>query len=263
VAISVLGPLRTTVGDSELTGALRKARELLAYLAVHPDGATGERISADLWLESSPRYAASQRKLALRKAREMLRTATGLPAPMFIVLAGDRYRLDLALIDVDLWRFDAALDRAREASGEQEQLSALEQATALYRGPLAEGAGYDWAEYYAEPGRRRAVDALSRTAAILQPRHPEHALSVLEAGRPVRHGPHRQAQPCRRRPRGWHSRHWRGDLRRARHRARPARQARGPGKSAQRRLRRDQLGHERPGLRHPRRGFSRVRDLDG
>lgn len=43
----MLGPLRITVGESELTGGLRKARE-------------------------------------------MLRTATGLHTPMFITLTGDR-----------------------------------------------------------------------------------------------------------------------------------------------------------------------------
>ena len=46
----------------------------------------------------------------------MLREATGLPAPMFIVLASDRYRLDPGLIGADLWRFDAALDGARAAA---------------------------------------------------------------------------------------------------------------------------------------------------
>ena len=58
---------------------MRKARELLAFLAVHPDGASGEAISEALWPEADPGRAAGQRNLALRKAREMLRTATGLP----------------------------------------------------------------------------------------------------------------------------------------------------------------------------------------
>jgi DNA-binding SARP family transcriptional activator len=190
VHITVLGPLRITVAGREIRGGLRKARELLACLAVHPEGMTGEGISADLWPESSPRYAASQRKLALRRAREMLRTATGLPAPLFIILAGDRYRFDSALIEVDLWQFDAALGRAQAASG-QDQLTALRQATGLYQGPLADGAGYEWAERYAEPARRRAVDALARIAGILQPGDPEHALTVLEAA--LEHDPYNEA----------------------------------------------------------------------
>ena len=176
----MLGPVRITAAGREVGGGLRKARELVADLAVHPEGMTGEGISADLWPESAPRYAASQRKLTLRKAREMLRAATGLPAPLFITRAGDRYRLDPALIDVDLWQFDAAMARAQAAASEEDQLTALRQAAALYQGPLAEGGGYEWAEQHAEPARRRAVDALARIAAILQPGHPEEALAVLE-----------------------------------------------------------------------------------
>lgn len=190
-AISVLGPLRITAGGSELTGGLRKARELLAYLAVHPDGASGERISADLWPESTPRHSVAQRTLALRKAREMLRTATARPAARFITLTGDRYRLNPALIDVDLWQFDAALTRAQGTTSEDEQLTALRQVAELYRGPLADGAGYEWVEDYAEHARRRAVDTLARIAAILQLREPEQALRALETA--IEHDPYNEA----------------------------------------------------------------------
>ena len=191
VCIAVLGPLRITAAGGEIRGGLRKARELLAYLALHPEGATGEAISEALWPEATPRDATAQRNLALRKAREMLRTATGLSEPMFITLASGRYRLDPALIDADLWRFDAALDQARATTDEATQLAALQQATALYHGPLADGAAYDWAERYAEPARRRAVDALARTAEILQPASPEQALTTLEAA--LAHDPYNEA----------------------------------------------------------------------
>jgi DNA-binding SARP family transcriptional activator len=191
VAICVLGPLRITAGGAEIRGGLRKARELLAYLAIFPEGVTAGAIGEALWPESSPRYAASQRHLALRKAREILRSATGLPTPMFITLAGERYRLDPALIEVDLWQFDAALDQAQAAASDQDQLAALQHAAALYHGPLADGGGYDWAERYAEPARRRAVDALARIAGILQPGRPEQALTVLETA--LAHDPYNEA----------------------------------------------------------------------
>jgi DNA-binding SARP family transcriptional activator len=191
VHIAVLGPLEVTAAGREVRGGLRKARELLAYLALHPDGATGEAISEALWPESGPRYATAQRNLALRKAREMLRTATGLSQPMFIILASERYRLDPALIHVDLWRFEAALDQARTTAGESTQLAVLQQAAALYHGPLVDGAAYDWAERYAEPARRRAVDALARIAEIMQPTDPEQSLTTLEAA--LAHDPYNEA----------------------------------------------------------------------
>ena len=87
IRVEVLGPLRITAGDREIEGGLRKARELLAFLAVHPGGVSGEAISEALWPDSPPGHGARQRSLALRKLRDLLRTATGLTEPMFVILA--------------------------------------------------------------------------------------------------------------------------------------------------------------------------------
>ena len=189
VRISVLGPLQITAAGREIGTGLRKARELLAFLAVHPDGASGEAISEALWPESDPGRAAGQRNLALRKAREMLRTASGLPAPLWILNASGRYRLDPALIGTDLEAFGEALEAARNASGDA-RLAACRRAVALYRGELAEGTGYEWAEPYAEAARRRALDAWTTIAEILQPRDPDQALSALETA--LAHDPYNE-----------------------------------------------------------------------
>jgi hypothetical protein len=53
----------------------------------------------------------------LRKAREMLRTATGLAAPMWIINTGGRYQLDASLIGTDLQAFASALERAGSRAG--------------------------------------------------------------------------------------------------------------------------------------------------
>ena len=189
VQISVLGPLQITAAGREIGTGLRKARELLAFLAVHPDGASGEAISEALWPESDPGRAAGQRNLALRKAREMLRTASALPAPLWILNASGRYRLDPALIGTDLEAFGEALEEARNASGDA-RLAACRRAVALYRGELAEGTGYEWAEPYAEAARRRALDAWTTIAEILQPRDPDQALSALETA--LAHDPYNE-----------------------------------------------------------------------
>ena len=169
---------------------MRKARELLAFLAVQqPDGASGDAISEALWPEADPGRAAGQRNLALRKAREMLRTATGLPEPRWILNASGRYRLDPALIGTDLEAFGEALEAARNASGDA-RLAACRRAVALYRGELAEGAGYEWAEPYAETARRRALDAWTTIAEILQPSDPGQALSALETA--LSHDPYNE-----------------------------------------------------------------------
>ena len=109
---------------------------------------------------------------------------------MWITLTAGRYRLDPALTGTDLWRFQAALEAARTAGDDQARLAALRQAVACYRGPLADGAGYDWAEPYAETARRRALDAWARIAEILQPADPEQALAALEAA--LAHDPYNE-----------------------------------------------------------------------
>jgi DNA-binding SARP family transcriptional activator len=190
VQLALLGPLRITAAGQEISGGMRKARELLAFLAVQqPDGATGDTISEALWPESDPGRAAGQRNLALRKAREMLRAAAGLPEPRWILNAAGRYRLDPALIGTDLEAFGSALEEARNASGEA-RLAACRRAVALYRGELAEGTGYEWAEPYAETARRRALDAWTTIAEILQPSDPDEALSALETA--LSHDPYNE-----------------------------------------------------------------------
>jgi DNA-binding SARP family transcriptional activator len=189
VQLRLLGELRITAGGQEVSGGLRKARELLAFLAVHPDGASGEAISEALWPEADPGRATGQRNLALRKARELLRSATGLTAPMWIINASGRYRLDPALIGTDLQAFGDALDQARHSTGEA-RLAAARAAVALYGGELADGAGYEWAEPYAETARRRALDAWTTIAEILQPSNPDEALSAVETA--LAHDPYNE-----------------------------------------------------------------------
>ena len=86
--------------------------------------------------------------------------------------------------------FQAALDDARTACDDRARLEACRQAAGLYRGPLADGAGYDWAEPYAETARRRALDAWARIAQILGPEKPDEALAALEAA--VGHEPYNE-----------------------------------------------------------------------
>jgi len=190
IRVEILGPVRITAAGRELHGGLRKARELATFLALHPDGASGEAISEALWPGSPPGHGTRQRSLALRKLRGMLRAATGLATPMLITLTGGRYRLDPTYIATDTADFQAALQEARTATTGEECLAACQEAAALYRGPLAEGEGYEWAEPYAETARRRALDTWTRTAELLEPAHPDQALAALETA--LSHDPYNE-----------------------------------------------------------------------
>ena len=178
--MEILGPLRITARGERSAAGCAKARELLAFLAVHPDGVSGEAISEALWPGSAPGRGATQRNLALRKLRDLLRAAAGLTEPMLVTLTAERYRLDPAFITTDVAGFQAALEAARHAADDTARLAACQEAAALYRGPLADGAGYDWAEPYAEAARRRALDAWTRIAELLEPGDPDQALAALE-----------------------------------------------------------------------------------
>ncbi|HEX5293935.1 MAG TPA: BTAD domain-containing putative transcriptional regulator [Streptosporangiaceae bacterium] len=190
VHVEVLGPLRITAAGREITGGLRKARELLAYLALHPAGVTPEAISEALWPGTPASHGTSQRHLAIRKLRQLLRTTTCQPEPMFILLAAGRYRLDPACISTDTGMFESALDHARNTREDSARLMAWRRAAALYRGPLADGAGYDWAEPYAEAARRRALDAWTCIAGLLEPADPDQALAALDTA--LTHDPYNE-----------------------------------------------------------------------
>jgi DNA-binding SARP family transcriptional activator len=190
VQLDLLGPLQITAGGQEVSSGMRKARELLALLAVHRDGISGEAINEALWRDLDPGHATRQRNLALRKARELLRTATGLAGPMWVLLSAGRYHLDPGLISADLWQFHDALHQAQHTADPGQQLDACQHAVALYRGELAEAAGYEWAEPAAEAARHLALYAWTKIADLLQVPDPGQALAALETA--VRHDPYNE-----------------------------------------------------------------------
>ena len=124
----------------------------------------------------------------------MLRTATGLSRPMFIILASERYRLDPALIDVDLWRFEAALDQARTTAAKAPAGGPAAGRRALPR-PAGGRCCLRLGRTLRRASRRRAVDALARIAEILQPTDPEQSLSALEAA--LAHDPYNERSTIR------------------------------------------------------------------
>ncbi len=172
VQLRLLGPMRILAGGDEITTGLRtKARELLAYLATRPHGVTDETAVEVIWPDAPPGRGMEQFHTAVGNLRKVLREATGLGEAMFVEHAAGRYRIDPALVDVDLWSFQTHL-AATESAGDDdsdddsERAAALSAAAFLYGGELAEGARYEWAEPQREQLRRQAVDALTELAEI-------------------------------------------------------------------------------------------------
>ena len=179
--MTLLGPPQITVAGREITGGLRKARELLAFLAVHPDGATGDQVSEALWPGAPPGHGTAQRNIAVRKLREHAahrdRPARGhVHHPEPPTGTGSTRRCSTSTsggssAPCSQPATPAARTRSWPPAGKRSPPTTARSPTAT---------GYDWAEPYAEQARRRALDAWTRIAEITAPRDPEQALAALE-----------------------------------------------------------------------------------
>jgi DNA-binding SARP family transcriptional activator/nucleoid-associated protein YgaU len=182
IRVDLLGPLRIHTDTEVRTGLRRKARELLAFLLLHPGGATRDTAIEALWPEIDPDRGAERAKTAVQNLRHTLRAAAGLDGATVIEWTGQRWRVNPDLVDCDVWRFQAALAAAGSAPDDPAKTAALERATAAYRGSLLEGADYDWAEPAREELRRQAADAAGRLAELRERvGDGDGALTALEA----------------------------------------------------------------------------------
>ncbi|HUP43115.1 MAG TPA: BTAD domain-containing putative transcriptional regulator [Thermoanaerobaculia bacterium] len=134
--LSVLGAFELRLGDELLDGRCAgRARELLAYLACHPEGRSKDQVGLALWPDASPGQVRNLFHVTLHRLRKAL------GRPEWIVAEGERYRLSPALgAEVDALRFEveascalADLRRGGDAG------ACLAAALDLYRGDYLEG----------------------------------------------------------------------------------------------------------------------------
>ncbi len=134
-SIALLGPLAATAG-TQAQRLRSKARQLVAYLALHPRGATTDELASVVFAD-----------LAEDRARQRVwRSISEVRAELGDVLArrGDRYLLDRTVVAIDIDEFDLLLAQANTESGAARG-RLLERALALVRGdPLAD-TDYPWA----------------------------------------------------------------------------------------------------------------------
>jgi DNA-binding SARP family transcriptional activator len=169
--IALLGPVR-------IEGVRRPRRattvELLAYLALHPDGASRDQLLEAMWPNEDPRRTRPRLWQSVSEARRLLGDA--------FEHDGDRYRLDRAHVAVDADELEQLLARIDAAPvGDVGPL--VERALKLWRGEPFSGTDYAWAD-----GDIRQLEAalakLAEQAARV--RHeagdPQGALRVAEQG---------------------------------------------------------------------------------
>jgi DNA-binding SARP family transcriptional activator len=152
LCLRTLGGLALERGYPPLTpsGPRRRLLALLALIAGHdPPGISRDKLLAYLWPESDSRHARNSLKQALHSLRQSLGTP-------LVNCTGGNLRLDPTLIEVDLWRFEAALAHGNETA-----------AAGIYLGPYLDGfylTGLPeferWVEAERERLARRYGDAL-------------------------------------------------------------------------------------------------------
>jgi predicted ATPase/DNA-binding SARP family transcriptional activator len=166
LGVRALGPLQLFLRELPLEGdafGSSKPRELLLLLLCHPEGRTRDQVGLAFWPESS----AAQVKNSFHVTLHRLRKALG--RPEWIVMAGDRYRLDPTLrIDFDAARFETEVHAALHDRDPAHAEARLAAALALYRGEFLEGEVVgDWHLGLRDRLRRVHIDGLLAHARLL------------------------------------------------------------------------------------------------
>jgi DNA-binding SARP family transcriptional activator len=172
LSLTLLGGFRAEV-DGRPIALPKKARALLAYLALSPGPHSRTRLAALLWGASGDEQARN----SLRQALYLIRRALAEPRLDLLGHDADTVTLDPRALDVD------ALAFCRLAAHGSDHACA--SAVELYRGPLLEGASVDeppFETWLAAERSRLHEQALTLLSAILDRRlaspAPDEAIDV-------------------------------------------------------------------------------------
>ncbi|WP_349345098.1 hypothetical protein [Streptomyces rapamycinicus] len=188
LTINLLGNLQVIHhhGDhhQDITSALApRQREVLAFLALQPNGARRETLTASLWPDAPADRPYNALHATLSQLRRALRTATQEALAEVIVRTDGPYTLDRDWVSVDLWELHDVLDATGPGHTNQHRLASVERLGDLYRGDLAEDLTAEWIEAPREALRRDVLDAFGALAHTIDDTDPEQALILLEHAR--------------------------------------------------------------------------------
>jgi DNA-binding SARP family transcriptional activator len=135
-SIALLGPLAIVPSRPARYALRTQAQQLLAYLALHPEGASSDELVDLLCPKVADRIARKRLWRSVSETRSQLGDV--------IRRTDERYRLDREAVAIDLDRFDALVMQADQARGEERE-RLLGQALALVRGQPLAGSDFPWA----------------------------------------------------------------------------------------------------------------------
>jgi predicted ATPase/DNA-binding SARP family transcriptional activator len=198
--IRALGVLDVRTRDGRIEKSQwgsNRARELLLFLACHPDGCTKAQVGLALWPDASPAQLRNTFHVTLHRLRNALEI------PDAIMVDGDRYRINPSL----QWEIDSAVFErdvraaVRDLRAGVDATERLVAATALYRGDFLEGESVgEWADEIRERLRSVHVGALEALGRALMERErygeAADAFATLLAADPVNEDACRRQMIC-------------------------------------------------------------------
>ncbi|MET7951611.1 hypothetical protein [Micromonospora sp. NPDC005324] len=174
--LRVLGEPTLLVDGEPLTIRRSAALQILVFLATnHPTGANTSQLADAIWPGVPRRSLTGRLYTTLSELRTVIRDASGMHV---IEHTDDRYRLNPAHVDVDLWQLQAAIHHA--ASAVTNTTAAWQAVVDACPADLAAGRTWPWLDPIRETTRRHVIDACAALADA-EP-DPQRGLAVLQAG---------------------------------------------------------------------------------
>lgn len=174
--LRVLGEPTLLLDGEPVTIRRSAALQILVFLATnHPTGAHTSQLADAIWPGVPRRSLTGRLYTTLSDLRTAIRDASGLHV---IEHTDDRYRLNPAHLDVDLWHLQAAIHHA--ATAVTHTTAAWQAVLDAYPTALAAGRTWPWLDPIRETTRRYVIDACAALADA-EP-DPQRGLAVLQAG---------------------------------------------------------------------------------
>lgn len=156
------------------------ARELLAYLAAHPDGATRETIIEAIWPRTTAGRTDTAFHTTISRLRKRIRDTTRDEQADPITVSNRRWRIDPATVTVDYWTL---LESSTPTTDPTHRRRTYRTVAALYNGLFAHDITGEWAHTIREATRRRYLEIITDLSEIEIQHDPAAALELLERAR--------------------------------------------------------------------------------
>jgi len=159
--LTLLGGCHLSVAGETVHIRRTAGLQILAYLAIHPDGATRNELTHAIW-PHLPAATISQRlHTTVADLRRQLRPLLEADP---ITHHDDHYRLNTRAVRTDLQQWRTTVHAMTHAVGTAARHRACRDVVDIYRGELAAGHPWPWLTPAREQTRRTVIDACTTLA---------------------------------------------------------------------------------------------------